>query len=315
MYLGLITPYIGASSELVPQVVEKGAIRRFAIASMETNPLYYDEEYAKTTPYGTIIAPPTFARALFYPKVLPVEDKILPQRGRVHGSQTFKHLKPIKAGDTVYCRTTLISAREKTGHSGYMLFVTWEQAILDENGDAYTLGYCTTVYKEAMLKNTDPLRFQSWFPQIPSDSWLEGLSAAVPEKVNVGDKIGPIHIPEITRLWISQWAGATGDYNPIHVDSDKAKETGMDDVIAHGMLSLGVATRVFGAWLGNTGFITESTTKFSAPVRPGDHLTMEATVSAVTREDGKTTAEWEYAVKNAAGKDVLLGTMGGVLAL
>lgn len=314
MYLELISPYIGTSSEVLPQKAEAGAIRRFAIASLETNPIYYDEEYARTTPYGTIIAPPNFVRSFFFPPILPVEGKLLPIRGRVHGSQNFEYLKPIKAGDTVYCRSTLISAREKQGSSGYLLFITFEHAALDENGEAYSLGYNTSVYKEALLKSTDPMRFSTWYPKIPDDAWLNDMPRGNAEQVAVGDKIGPVCIPEITRTWISQWAGATGDFNPIHLDEVKAAESGMGGCVAHGMLSATVATRIFGAWLGNLGYMTKSTTRFSAPVRPGECLTMEATVTAVNQTENGTEAEWDYTVKNASGSNVLVGTLTGVLA-
>ena len=313
MYLELIAPYIGTSSELVPQKVEAGAIRRFAIASLETNPIYYDEEYAKTTPYGTIIAPPNFARTFYMPPVRPVEGEILPIRGRVHGSQKFEFLKPMKAGDTIYFRSTLQSAREKQGSSGYLLFVTFEHAVLDENGDAYSLGYNTSVYKESLLKSTDPMRFTTWYPQIPNCDWLSGLIPGNRYAVTEGDKIGPIVLPEITRTWISQWAGATGDFNPIHLDDDAASRSGMDGCIAHGMLSATLATRVFSHWLGNRGCVTNSFTKFSSPVKPGDRLTLEATVSRVSRTEDQVEAEWDYIMRNASGTTVLAGTMSGIL--
>lgn len=313
VYLELISPYIGTSSEVVPQKAEAGAIRKFAIASLETNLLYYDEEYAASTPYGGLIAPPTFMRTFYYPPVLPVEGKILPIRGRVHGSQRFEFFKPIRAGDTVYCRTTLISAREKQGSSGYLLFVTFEQAALDEHGEAYTLGYNTVVYKEALLRSTDPARFTTWFPMIPDDSWLRDLKCARPETVAAGDEIGPIALPEITRAWIAQWAGATNDFNPIHLDDRKASDAGMGGVIAHGMLSAGVASRIFGAWLGALGRQTDFTSKFCAPVRPGDRLTFRARVTEVERERGEVRAKWKYAIVNEDGVSVLEGSAAGVL--
>ncbi len=313
MYLELIAPYIGTSSELVPQKVEAGAIRRFAIASLETNPIYYDEEYAKTTPYGTIIAPPNFARTFFIPPVCPVEGEILPIQGRIHGAQKFEYLKPMKAGDTVYFRSTLLSARETQGSQGYSLFVTFEHAVLDEQGDAYSLGYSTCVYRESLLKSTDPNRFNSWYPHIPDDRWLSGLDVCDPSTVAVGDTIGPIQFPEITRTWIAQWAGASGDFNPIHLDDSAAKASGMDGCITHGMLSATVVSRVFSYWLSEHGQLVRSCTKFTAPVKPGDRLTMTATVLSVTPEEERMIIEWEYILRNASQATVLSGSLTGIL--
>lgn len=313
MYLELISPYIGTSSEILPQKAETGAIRRYAIASLETNPLYYDEEYAAATPYGGIIAPPTFMRTFYYPPVLPVEGKILPIRGRVHGSQRFEFFKPIHAGDTVYCRTTLISAREKQGHSGYLLFVTFEQAALDEAGEAYTLGYNTVVYKEALLNSTDPMRFATWFPTVPGDEWLAAIAPARAETVKAGDEVGPVKLPEITREWIAQWAGATNDFNPIHLDDGKAAAAGMGGVVAHGMLSAGVVSRIFGAWLGPLGRQTKFCTKFCAPVQPGDKLIFRAVVTQTEPAESGVRAKWEYTVAKEDGTPVLSGGTEGVV--
>lgn len=311
MYLDLIKPYIGAYSATLPQKVEAGAIRRFAIASMETDPVYYDEEYAKTTSYGTIIAPSTFTRSLFFPPVLPVEGEILPIRGRVHAKQEFHFFKPIKAGDTVYCRSKICSAHEKQGSSGYLLFIKFEHAALDENGEPYNLGYNTSVYKEAMLKSTDPDRFRTWFPTIPNDQWLSGLSPASADNISVGTQIGPIDFPEITRTWIAQWAGATGDFNPIHLDDERAKATGMNGCIAHGMLSSSVVTRIFDAWLGKPGCTLRTETKFASPVYIGDHLSLFATISKSEKKETFTEITWEFSVKNQHNANVLSGIMLG----
>lgn len=313
MYLEQVLPYIGTTSETVPQKAEAGAIRRFAIASLETDPVYYDEEYAAETSYGKIIAPPTFVRTFYYPPVLPVEGKILPIRGRVHGSQRFVFFKPVKAGDTVYCRTTMISAWEKQGRSGYLLFVTFEQAAMDEKGEAYTLGYNTVVYTEALLNSTDPARFITWYPTIPRGSWLSGIVPARAETVKVGDCIGPVELPEITQEWIAQWAGATNDFNPIHLDDAKARAMGHDGVIAHGMLSATVVTRIAAAWLGGPNRLRESAVKFARPVYPGDRLTFRGQVTEVERKCGETKVKWIYMVTNAGSASVLEGSAAGTL--
>lgn len=316
MYLELIAPYIGASSELVPQKVEPGAIRRFAIASLETDPIYYDEQYAKSTPYGGIIAPPNFARTFYIPPIRPVEGEILPIRGRIHATQKYEYLKPIKAGDVVFSRSTLLSAKEVHGRHGASLFVTFEHAALDEQGASYCLGYNTCVYRESLLKSTDPTRFLTWYPQIPNDLWLSALDMCDPFTVAAGDVVGPVRLPEITHTWISQWAGSTGDYNPIHLDEKAAKISGMDGCVAHGMLSATVATRIFRYWLGESSHLVRSCTKFTAPVKPGDHLDFQGVVTSAIRADSRLIVDLEYAlVFSGYQSKALSGTFTGQLPL
>ena len=87
----------------------------------------------------------------------------------------------------------------------------------------------------------------------------------------------------------------------------------MGGCIAHGMLSATLATRIFSHWLGDRGCVTNSFTKFSSPVKPGDCLTLAATVSRVTRTGDHVEAEWDYTMCNASGTTVLAGTMSGIL--
>lgn len=67
---------------------------------------------------------------------------------------------------------------------------------------------------------------------------------------NVGDQLPQISFGPITRTNLALYAGASGDHNPIHIDSDMAKEAGLPDVFAHGMLSFGVLARVPVEWAG-----------------------------------------------------------------
>ena len=62
------------------------------------------------------------------------------------------------------------------------------------------------------------------------------------EKVQVGDALPALDLPPISRTTLALFAGASGDHNPIHIDTDFARKAGMPDVFAHGMLGM--------AWLG-----------------------------------------------------------------
>lgn len=64
----------------------------------------------------------------------------------------------------------------------------------------------------------------------------------------VGDTVGPLEIPAISRTTLALFAGASGDHNPMHIDLDVARSAGMDDVFAHGMLSMAYLSRLLTDW-------------------------------------------------------------------
>ena len=69
------------------------------------------------------------------------------------------------------------------------------------------------------------------------------------ESLKVGDEIPALKIPPVSRHSLALYCGASGDHNPIHVDLDYAKSAGLDDVIAHGMLSAGYLARMLTDWV------------------------------------------------------------------
>ena len=96
--------------------VEKGAIRKFADAIGEDNPLYRDEAYAKKSRYGSLIAPPTFIVNF----TMELSQYYRWDFGRVgvHGGEEYEYYKPIKAGDTIICKAKIVDIYEKEGKRG-----------------------------------------------------------------------------------------------------------------------------------------------------------------------------------------------------
>jgi acyl dehydratase len=68
-------------------------------------------------------------------------------------------------------------------------------------------------------------------------------------KVRVGDVLPPLALPPITRTTLALFAGASGDTNRIHIDLDVARSAGLDDVFAHGMLSMAYLGRLLTGWI------------------------------------------------------------------
>jgi acyl dehydratase len=98
----------------------------------------------------------------------------------------------------------------------------------------------------------------------------------------VGEERSLVVVDDLTRTRIVQYAGASGDYNPLHTDEIFAREAaGYPGVFAHGMLTMGLTSRVVTEWVGEER-LTEFGVRFAAQVWPGDTLTATATVESVT---------------------------------
>ena len=92
------------------------------------------------------------------------------------------------------------------------------------------------------------------------------------ESLKVGDEIPALKIPPVSRHTLALYCGASGDHNPIHVDMDYAKSAGLDDVIAHGMLSAGYLARMLTDWVPQSS-IRSINNRFTAMTHIGDSVT------------------------------------------
>jgi acyl dehydratase len=126
--------------------------------------------------------------------------------------------------------------------------------------------------------------------------------------VKVGDRRELVLTEDLTRTQIVQYAGASGDYNPLHTDELFAREVaGYPGVFAHGMLTMGMTGRVLTDWVGD-GRLLRYGVRFVKQVWPGDRLTATAEVTAVRDEDGTPVADLTVTTTNQDGVEVLTGT-------
>lgn len=295
-----LKPLIGTTGPKIKNVVEKGAVKQFALATCESNPAYYDEEYAKTTPAGRMPTPPSFVRTFDYGAVPGLE--VLPPRGRVHANQEYIFYRPLYVGDIVYCQSKLADLYEKTGKSGKMLFMVTELSVYDEKGEPYARAYSTSMFKEEVLAKPEfmqPLTQVLWNPDVtPID----------PAAISVGDKLGPIEFPAVTNTGLARYGGASGDFNPLHFETEGAKAAGLNGVIQHGMLTLALTGNAVDRLLAGKGRMTNFNVRFSAMVSMGDVLTFNAEVTAVAPEGAGKKVDCDIVVTNPAGVAVLKAT-------
>jgi acyl dehydratase len=119
--------------------------------------------------------------------------------------------------------------------------------------------------------------------------------------------------PALTRTMFVRYAGASGDFNPMHHDDTIAQQVGNPSVFGHGMLSMGLAARVVKDWFGPEA-IRRLQVRFSKQVWPGDVLTATATVTRVREEGGETLVDLDLLVVNQNGDKAITGSATAVAA-
>lgn len=126
-------------------------------------------------------------------------------------------------------------------------------------------------------------------------------------KLKVGDTYTERIAEDIKRTQLVQYAGASGDYNPIHTDEVFAtKVAGYPSVFAHGMLTMGMTGKMLSKYVGD-GRLTKYGVRFTNQVWPGDDLNATATVETIREEKGKHYADLKVETANQKGVVVLSG--------
>ena len=125
--------------------------------------------------------------------------------------------------------------------------------------------------------------------------------------LKVGDEMPAFTTPELGVTHFVKYAGASGDYNPLHHDPEFAKARGMDGIIGHGMLTAGILGQAIARWAGPIN-VRRFGARFSKPVLPKDVLTCGAKVTKVYDDKGLPRADLDCWVKTAKGDTVLTGS-------
>lgn len=125
-------------------------------------------------------------------------------------------------------------------------------------------------------------------------------------------KAGDTHeeqlVDNLTRTQIVQYAGASGDYNPLHTDDAyTTKIAGYPSVFAHGMLTMGMTGKMLTNYVGD-GRLVKYGVRFTSQVWPGDTLSAKATVEALREEDGQHFVDLSVSTTNQDGTVVITGS-------
>jgi len=135
-----------------------------------------------------------------------------------------------------------------------------------------------------------------------------------PTGVEVGTEL-PEQVSRVTRADLVRYAGASGDFNVIHWNDRVAREVGLPGVIAHGMLTAGIAARAVTAWAGDPGAVVDYQVRFSRPVvvpddEDGAEVTVRGRVAALL-DDGQVRVDLTV----TSGGEKVLSLARAVVAL
>jgi acyl dehydratase len=124
----------------------------------------------------------------------------------------------------------------------------------------------------------------------------------------VGDALEELQLPPVGRLDLIRYAGASGDYNPIHTVDDEAKRTGLPGIIQHGMLTMARMATLFSPYL-DRGFVQRFRNRFSGMVFLGDELRIGGTVTGIERTAEGERYTFEVYARTSEGRSVASGTV------
>ncbi|MDE5414433.1 MaoC/PaaZ C-terminal domain-containing protein [Alkalihalobacterium chitinilyticum] len=124
------------------------------------------------------------------------------------------------------------------------------------------------------------------------------------KELQVGETLEPVQLSPVSRIDLIKYAGASGDFNPIHTIDDEATKAGLPGIIAHGMWTMGNLAKLFTAHY-EEGFIQDYKIRFKGMVFLNDVITLNA--SLVEVNDGKLT--FDVKAVNQDNRDVIKGSV------
>ena len=267
--------------------VGREKVREFARAVQDYHPAHWDVAAAAELGYSDLVAPLTFtsAPAMAANRYL-FESVVIGYEMYLQTEEVFEQHRPIVAGDELHIDVELSSVRRIAGRD----LITVTNTFTDTAGERVHTLHTTVVGVTA--EDVDPAirataqqvmmhdvnlagidyadaNYQKTVRPAGEVRISEGGTARTPgtpsfEDVKVGDEL-PVHHARLSRGDLVNYAGVACDANPLHWDENLAKMAGQPDVIAHGMLTMGLGAGFASAWSGDPGAITRFAVRLSAP--------------------------------------------------
>jgi len=276
--------------------VEAGKVEEFARAVGDDDPAYRDPEVAAARGFGAVPAPLTFVRTADFPRHRTGREVDLGFRHEhtLHGEQAYEYDRPLVVGDTLTGETAVVDAYERDGaRGGTMTFAEVETEYRDASGNRVLVSRATAIETGGTVdgdgtdvdarETDDGGRGEDPERSATDRAAAEPTAPTPPEagEVSVGDRAPVVALGPLDRRDFVRYAGASGDFNPIHYDEPYARVSGNPSVFGQGMFTAGVATHAVADWLG-VGSVRSFDVRFRSRVWPGD--TLRATVEATDVE-------------------------------
>jgi acyl dehydratase len=268
-------------------VVGREKVREYARAVQNYHPAHWDVVAAAELGYSGLVAPLTFTstpamacnRRMF-------ESVVVGYDTYLQTEEVFEQHRPIVAGDELHIDVELTSVRSIAGRD----LITVTNTFTDTAGERVHTLHTTvvgvtaedldpaikTAVQNAMMHDVNILAvgesdaaYEKTVRPEGEVRIAEGGTTRTPgtpyfDDVKVGDEL-PVHHARLSRGDLVNYSGVAGDANPIHWDEDIAKLAGLPDVIAHGMLTMGLGAGFASAWSGDPGAVTRYAVRLSAP--------------------------------------------------
>lgn len=269
-------------------LVGREKVREFARAVQDYHPAHWDVAAAAELGYPDLVAPLTFTStpAMACNQRM-FESVVVGYDMYLQTEEVFEQHRPIVSGDELHIDVELSSVRKIAGRD----LITVTNTFTDAAGQRVHTLHTTVVGVTA--EDVDPAIRSAVQGVIMHDVNMLGVddSEAAYEKtvrpdgeiriaeagttrtpatpafddVAVGDEL-PVRHTRLSRGDLVNYAGVSGDANPLHWDEDIAKLAGQPDVIAHGMLTMGLGAGFGSAWSGDPGAVTRYAVRLSQPV-------------------------------------------------
>lgn len=305
--------------------VDESLVLQFARAVGDPNPVYADAAHARARGLAGILAPPTFAMAAdhFDPtytrRPRPGEPwfgsgrtasgtpaAAAGQSTGFHAEQVFTYHRHAFVGDVLAGRERAGAQWEKEGRRGGVLrFRETITDYVDATGAPVLSATFVGVRTERIVDDA-PNATTAAAPPAPTTP-APAVAAAV-------DALGGfvrdatrslVLVDDLTRTQLAMYAGASGDFHPLHHDATFATSMGFPGIFAHGMLTMGLTSRLVTDLVGDAT-LRRWSARFLGTVWPGDTLTATATVVGLTDGD-EPGVSLEVRTVNQTGATVLTG--------
>lgn len=124
--------------------------------------------------------------------------------------------------------------------------------------------------------------------------------------IKVGDRLPTLQLPPVDRTTLALFGGASGDHNPIHIDLDFARRSGMPDVFAQGMLGMAWVARLITQWVPQSR-LRQYDARFAGITHLGNVITCSGEVTELLELDGEACARVAVSSSNQFGQNKIVG--------